>query len=75
MKRLKHIILISKRANSGPTQGMNSHFDPDDEVPLDVDLDPPFMENTPFPLRVAVTVTRGRFNGITARGGAGTRLW
>lgn len=54
---------------------MNSHFDPDEEAPLDVDLDVPFMEKTPFPLRVAVTVTRGRFNGITARGGAGTRLW
>lgn len=54
---------------------MNSHFDPDEEAPLDVTLDVPFMEKTPFPLRVAVTVTRGRFNGITARGGAGTRLW
>lgn len=53
----------------------NSHFEPDAEVPLDVDREAPLIENTPFPRRVAVTVTRGRFNGITARGGAGTRLW
>lgn len=54
---------------------LNSHLDPDEEVPLDVDRDPPFMENTPFARRVAVTVTRGRFSGITARGGGGTRPW
>lgn len=51
----------------------NSHLDPEEEVPLEVDRDVPFMEKIPLPLRVVVTATRGRFNGITARGGGGTR--
>lgn len=53
----------------------NLHLDPEEEAPLEVDRDAPFMEKTPLPLRVVVTATRGRFSGITARGGGGTRPW
>lgn len=56
-------------------QGSDLHLEPDEEDPLTVGLDPPFMENTPFPRRVVVTATLGRFSGITARGGGGTRPW
>lgn len=51
------------------------HLEPEEEDPLTADLDPPFIEKTPFPLRVVVTATLGRFSGITARGGGGTRPW
>ena len=51
------------------------HFEPDEEDPLTADLDPPFMEKTPFPRRVVVTAARGRFSGRTARAGGGTRPW
>lgn len=51
------------------------HLEPDEDDPPTVDLDPPFMEKTPFPLRVVVTATLGRLSGMTARGGGGTRPW
>lgn len=56
-------------------EGGYLHFKPDEEDPLTADLEPPFMEKTPFPRRVVETATLGRFSGMTARGGGGTRPW
>lgn len=51
------------------------HLEAAEEDALRAGLDPPFMEKTPFPRRVVETATRGRFSGMTARGGGGTRPW
>lgn len=67
--------LLGSLFQQHPTDMSNSHLDPEEEAPLEVDRDAPFMEKTPLPLRVVVTATRGRFSGITARGGGGTRPW